>query len=77
MGAITSAASVVGSQIPIPPSVNQDSANNPISDLNTQKELSGATNAGSAASNAAGTGESFVQGIVANLNPNLGPTTKA
>jgi len=63
MGSISS----IGSQIPIPPSVNQNSASNPASDLNTQKNLAEATNAGSAASNTIGGIETDVKGIINNL----------
>lgn len=65
MGAISS----IGSQIPIPPSINANTANNPVSDLATQKNLSEANNAGSAASNATAKGQSMVQGIISNLGP--------
>lgn len=65
MGAI----SAVGSQIPIPSSINGNAASNPISDLGTQKNLSELNNAGSAASNATAQGKSMVQGIIGNLGP--------
>lgn len=65
MGSISS----IGSQIPIPPSINQDSASNPASDLGAQKNLSEASNAGTATSNTAGNGESFLKGIIGNLGP--------
>ncbi len=69
MSAISSAPFVIGSQIPIPVSVNQNSSSNPDADLNTQKNVTEATNAGSAASNTAATGESFLQGVISNLGP--------
>ena len=69
MGSIPSVSSSVGSQIPIPPSVNQNAASNPVSEMNTQKNLSQANNAGSTASNATAKGESTVQGIISNLGP--------
>lgn len=70
-----SSPSAVGNQIPIPPSINQD-ASNPASDLSNQKNLAEATNAVSTTSNVAGGGESFLKGVISNLNPNLSPTTK-
>lgn len=64
-----SSISAIGSQIPIPASINQNAASNPVSDLGTQKNISEATNAGSTASNATAKGESIVQGIIGNLGP--------
>ncbi|MBM3857869.1 MAG: hypothetical protein FJ390_07935 [Verrucomicrobia bacterium] len=76
MNSISPATSVVGNQIPIPASsVNQPAPSNPAADLDTQKNLAEATNAGTATSNAITSGESALQGILANLN--LSPTTKA
>ena len=73
MGSIPSVSSSVGSQIPIPPSINQNAASNPVSNVNAQQGLSEANNAGSAASNATETGESILKGVIGNL----GPTTRA
>ncbi|MBX9577629.1 MAG: hypothetical protein K2W97_04015 [Chthoniobacterales bacterium] len=74
MGSIPSVSSSIGSQSPIPPSVNQNAASNPVSNVNSQQGLSQANNAGSTASNATAKGESMVQGIIGNL---LSPMNKA
>ncbi len=69
MGSISSVSSAIGNQAPIPASINQNAASNPISDLNTQKNLSEANNAGATASNATAKGESMIQGLIGNLGP--------
>lgn len=76
MGAIPSISSSIGNQSPIPPSVNNNAASNPVSNLSTQKNLAEANNAGTAASNTAATGQSSLKGIITNLNLNLSPQNK-
>jgi len=62
-----SSISSASSQISPPPSINENSASNPVSGLNTQQNLSEISNAASSTSNVVSGISSDVQGIINNL----------